>query len=84
MRIWRSALIAAIAVLGLTAATTVATATNGPAPHVGTALSSDVQFFYYPWYGNPTVFGAWRAADGVDPAGRRRRDHLQLVGSGVL
>jgi len=57
MRVWRSALIAAIAVLGLT---TVATATNGPAPHVGAALSSDVQFFYYPWYGNPTVAGAYR------------------------
>jgi glycoprotein endo-alpha-1,2-mannosidase len=57
MRIWRSALIAAIAALGLT---TTATATNGPAPHVSAGLSSDVQFFYYPWYGNPTVSGAWR------------------------
>ncbi len=57
MRIWRSALIAAIAALGLTIP---ATATNGPAPHASAALSSDVQFFYYPWYGNPTVSGAWR------------------------
>ncbi|HEY3611532.1 MAG TPA: glycoside hydrolase family 99 protein [Pseudonocardiaceae bacterium] len=57
MRIWRSALIAAIAALGLTIP---AAATNGPAPHVSAGLSSDVQFFYYPWYGNPTVSGAWR------------------------
>jgi glycosyl hydrolase family 99 len=59
MRIWRSALITAIAVLGLTTVTN-AGATNGPAPHVSAALSSDVQFFYYPWYGNPTVSGAYR------------------------
>jgi hypothetical protein len=69
MRIWRSAFIAAIAVLGLTTVTN-AGATNGPAPHVSAALSSDVQFFYYPWYGNPTVSGAyrhWQQGDHIPP-----------------
>ncbi|MFC4031939.1 discoidin domain-containing protein [Streptomyces polygonati] len=39
------------------------TATRGAGPaHADTLppASTDVHFFYYPWYGSPSVYGSWR------------------------
>ncbi|HEX3792056.1 MAG TPA: discoidin domain-containing protein [Pseudonocardiaceae bacterium] len=66
MRRWRLSLLvvltaALVGALGLTAlANQPATGSRPATTAAATGLSSDVQFFYYPWYGNPTVSGAWR------------------------
>jgi glycoprotein endo-alpha-1,2-mannosidase len=60
MRPWRKAILAtvtaALTLSGLTAVP-LASATAAPA---AAALSTKVQLFYYPWYGNPSVAGSYR------------------------
>jgi glycoprotein endo-alpha-1,2-mannosidase len=54
---------ALLAALGLTAlATTPAAHAQQPTASApaATAVSTNVQFFYYPWYGSPTVAGSYR------------------------
>jgi glycoprotein endo-alpha-1,2-mannosidase len=59
MRRWRTITLAisaaALTILGSAVASTVPTVAAQAAP-----LSTKVQLFYYPWYGNPSVAGSYR------------------------
>jgi hypothetical protein len=53
---WR---VAALVITLLAAIGLVTVRTMAPAA-AATPVSTNVQFFYYPWYGNPSVFGSYR------------------------
>jgi glycosyl hydrolase family 99 len=63
MRRWRTIILAisaaALTILGSAVASTVPTVAAQAAP-LAAPLSTKVQLFYYPWYGNPSVAGSYR------------------------
>jgi hypothetical protein len=62
MRRWCKAILAAVLLTATGMAIPVANPASAQvaAPQAAPALSTKVQLFYYPWYGNPAVAGSYR------------------------
>jgi hypothetical protein len=62
MQRWRKAILAAVllAVTGLTIPVASPASAQAATAQAAPALSTKVQLFYYPWYGNPSVAGSYR------------------------